>query len=356
MRVTGGELVGRRLQAAPGRQVRPTADRVREALFQRLGDLDGCRVLDLFAGTGSLGIEALSRRALRCVFVERQATALGVLRANLAGLELGAKTRILASDVRVALRRLGRETERFDLVLVDPPYGSQDAQRTLESLVEAGVLALGATVVLESSRREPPLSVAGLAVLDQRRYGDTMVTRLVAPEATGRDPRGDGMADGRRIGLFAASFDPVTNGHLDLVFRARRVFDEVVVAVGRNISKEGTFSLEERLGMLEEVLAGKEGIRITSFEGLVTDYARKIGATAVIRGLRAMSDFEYEFEMALMNRHLHPELDTLFMMTDQNYLYVSSSRLKELARFGGDIQDFVPEGVAKKLREKAAKP
>ncbi len=154
------------------------------------------------------------------------------------------------------------------------------------------------------------------------------------------------------LALFPASFDPVTNGHLDLVTRARAVFDELVVAVADNVSKQGTFSVEERVEMLEAVLGGEPGIRVTTFEGLLVDYARRIGARAVIRGLRAVSDFEYEFEMALMNRHLYPEIETLFMMTSQRYFYVSSSRLKELVRFGSNVEEFVPPIVAARLKEK----
>lgn len=154
------------------------------------------------------------------------------------------------------------------------------------------------------------------------------------------------------VALFPASFDPVTNGHLDLIARARAVFDELVVAVARNLEKEGTFSVEERVEMLEAVLGDKPGIRVTSFDGLLVNYAREIGANVVIRGLRAVSDFEYEFEMALMNRHLYPEVETLFMMTSQSFFYVSSSRLKELVRLGAEVEEFVPPIVAKRLREK----
>jgi pantetheine-phosphate adenylyltransferase len=159
--------------------------------------------------------------------------------------------------------------------------------------------------------------------------------------------------DRSRLALFPASFDPLTNGHLDLIRRARNIFDELVVAVAINVDKRGgTFSVEERVEILQGVLADETGIRVDSFEGLVVDYAREIGAGALIRGLRAMSDFEYEFEMALMNKRLFPEIEILFLMTSQENLYVSSSRLKELARFGVDISEFVPELVAKRLYEK----
>ena len=157
----------------------------------------------------------------------------------------------------------------------------------------------------------------------------------------------------RSLALFPASFDPVTNGHLDLIHRARRIFDEVVVAVALNVDKQGgTFSAEERLGLLKDVLKDAPGIRVESFEGLVVQYARDLGAGAIIRGLRAMSDFEYEFEMALMNRHLVPETEILFLMTSLEHLYVSSSRLKELVRFGASIDEFVPPVVASALKKK----
>ena len=157
----------------------------------------------------------------------------------------------------------------------------------------------------------------------------------------------------QRIALFAASFDPLTNGHLDLIDRALRVFDELVVAVGENVDKKGgTFTAEERIEILREVVGDRPGVRIATFSGLIVDFAEKIGAQAIIRGLRAMSDFEYEFEMALMNRHLKPSVDILFMMTSLECLYVSSSRLKELVHFGANIDEFVPLVVAERLREK----
>ena len=158
----------------------------------------------------------------------------------------------------------------------------------------------------------------------------------------------------QRTALFPASFDPITNGHLDIAQRASKLFDRVILAVAVNVAKTGTFSLEERLETLESVVAGDPSLSVTSFDGLTVDFAREIGACSIIRGVRAMSDFEYEFEMALMNKHLNNEVETLFMMPSQEYLYVSSSRLKELVRFGRAVDEFVPPLVAKKLQEKFA--
>jgi pantetheine-phosphate adenylyltransferase len=154
------------------------------------------------------------------------------------------------------------------------------------------------------------------------------------------------------LAVFPASFDPVTNGHLDIIERASSVFDELIVGVATNVTKSGLFSVEERVATLKEVLKDQPGIRIDTVDGLLVDYARRVGARVIIRGLRAMSDFEYEFEMALMNKHLFPEVETIFMMTSQKYFYVSSSRLKELIRFGGKIGEFVPPLVERRLREK----
>lgn len=156
----------------------------------------------------------------------------------------------------------------------------------------------------------------------------------------------------KRVALFPASFDPPTNGHLDLIDRSLRVFDEVVVAVANNVKKTGAFDTDERLEMLHGMLADHDRVRIEAFEGLVVQHARALGACSIIRGLRMMSDFEYEFEMALMNRHLEPEVEIIFLASSQDYLYVSSSRLKELARFGASVDEFVPPIVAQYLKKK----
>ena len=141
---------------------------------------------------------------------------------------------------------------------------------------------------------------------------------------------------------------------LDARFAGARGFvDEVVLAVAVNVAKTGTFSPEERMETLEAVVRGEGGrMRVASFQGLTVDFAREIGACAIIRGVRAMSDFEYEFEMALMNRHLHPGIEIMFLMTSQENLYVSSSRLKELVRFGAPVDAFVPAVVAEALQKK----
>lgn len=182
LRVTGGSLSGRRFRA-PREGVRPTAERVREALFARLGDLAGLRVLDLYAGSGALGIEAISRGAVSALFVERDARVLAVLKQNLASLGLDRIARVAAGDVPAVLQQLGREGVRADLALIDPPYASDESARTFHALVGSGILCAGARVVLERDKRDASPQVEGLAALDERRYGDTVVARFTAGES-----------------------------------------------------------------------------------------------------------------------------------------------------------------------------
>ena len=157
----------------------------------------------------------------------------------------------------------------------------------------------------------------------------------------------------RRV-IYPGSFDPITNGHLDVINRAATLFDEVVVSVAFNEQKQGLFSAEERVALLREVSPKLPNIRIAQFDGLLMDFARQQEATAVVRGLRAVSDFEFEFQMALMNRKLEPQIETIFLMPAEKYTYLSSRIVKEIARLGGDVSAFVPVSVATALREKFA--
>ena len=156
------------------------------------------------------------------------------------------------------------------------------------------------------------------------------------------------------IAIYPGSFDPITNGHVDLVQRTLRVFDRVVVAIATNPDKDRSlFSLQERIAMVQEVFAGLgERVVADSFQGLLVDYAERKNATVVIRGLRAISDFEYEFQMAMMNHRLKPKLETFFMMTGESEFYTSSRLVKEVVSLGGNVSGLVPDNVLAKLKEK----
>ena len=156
-----------------------------------------------------------------------------------------------------------------------------------------------------------------------------------------------------RRAIYPGSFDPVTNGHLDVIERARKLFDEVVVAVAHNDQKKPYFTLKERLAFLAQATASLKGVKVLPLDGLLVEFAVQQNAHAVVRGLRAVSDFEFEFQMALMNRKLEATVETIFLMPKEEYTYLSSRIVKEIARLGGDVAQFVPacvvEGFARKL-------
>lgn len=152
-----------------------------------------------------------------------------------------------------------------------------------------------------------------------------------------------------RVALYAGSFDPLTNGHLDILSRAGRLADRVIVAILENDAKKPLFSVGERIEMIREIVGEDPAIPVRSFSGLLVDFARETGATLIVRGLRAVSDYEYELQMALMNRRLGPEVETVFLMAKEEYSYVSSRLVKEVARLNGDVRGLVPESVRQRL-------
>ena len=152
--------------------------------------------------------------------------------------------------------------------------------------------------------------------------------------------------------IYPGSFDPVTHGHLDILNRAADIFERVVIAVLANPSKTPLFSAEERVSMIRKSIGERSGVDVDTFSGLTIDYARRVGARVIVRGLRAVSDFESEFQMALMNRRLNSDVTTVFIPTSLGHLFLSSSLIKELAAFGGDIEEFVPAHVVAPLRER----
>ncbi len=156
----------------------------------------------------------------------------------------------------------------------------------------------------------------------------------------------------RLVGLYPGTFDPVTRGHEDLIERALRIVDQLIVAVAVDTGKESLFPIEERVAMIREVAGEDDRVQVETFSGLTVDFARSRRASIILRGLRAVSDFEYEFQMALMNKHLAPEIEILFMAPDSTYSFLSSSLVREVARLGGDVGPFVSPEVARRLKER----
>lgn len=339
-RIIAGFARARRLKVPKGRGTRPTADRVREAMFSALQhrfDLDDARVLDLFAGAGTLGLEALSRGAASVVLVEADRRACDILRENAA--TVGGDARVVCRRVEAFLQT--PPAEPYHLVLLDPPYAAGALEPTLTALLRPGWLAPDAVVCLERPAAAAFEAPPGLDILFDRAYGAAAVTVL---EKT------------MRTALYPGSFDPITCGHVDIVRRGLDIFDTVIVAVAVNIKKQPFFPDEERVALIEEVFADEPRVKAVTFQGLLVDYARQSGIQAVLRGLRAVSDFEYEFQMASMNRRLTDEVDYVFMMTSEEHFYVSSSLVREVALNRGDVSQFVPDCVLRAFQRRFSTP
>jgi len=159
-----------------------------------------------------------------------------------------------------------------------------------------------------------------------------------------------------RLAIYPGTFDPITNGHLDLLTRALKLFDRVIVSVARNPSKTPLFTEQERIALIRSVVGRNPRVTVDSFDGLLIEYVQAKKATAVVRGLRAISDFEYELQMALMNRKLNSTVETVFLMPNEKYTYLNSSIVREIARLGGDVRSFVPAAVHRALRRKIRRP
>lgn len=357
MRVIAGSAKGRHLRVPRGQAVRPTADKVKGALFNILASrctLADTQLLDLFAGSGALGIEALSRGAAMVTFVEQSAPAAKELRANLAACKFEGQARVLQLPVRRALAQLARDGAQFDGILLDPPYGEGLVANTLGLVAARQLVRRRGWVMVEHHADEAaPPDCGPLRLTQTRAYGKTTLTLYAASDAMPEELK---HRPGSRA-VYAGSFDPITNGHLDVVRRALAVFDEVIVAVAAGTSDprkdRALFTAEERVGLIREALADTAG-RATadSFSGLLVDYCDRVEAGVIIRGLRAVSDFEYEFQMAMMNRHLRPHIETFFMSAGETHFYTASRLVKEVASLGGDVRGLVPENVHRRLLAK----
>ena len=337
MRIIAGSVGGIRLGPVP-EEVRPTGDRVRESVFNALGQFfDGGAVLDLYAGTGALGIEALSRGCDRAVFVEKDRTARRAIEDNLRRTGFRERAEVVAGDVYKSVERFAQRGNRYDLIFADPPY--RIAASEVGGLVSrlGALLAPGGRVVVETGEAPPGGTLSGKGVT--RRYGGTFVTVFEGYELT------------MRVAVCPGSFDPVTTGHVEIIGRAAKIFDHVVVAVGGNTRKAPRLSAVERARLIEKVTAGMENVSVEVMEGLLVNFAREQGAGAIVKGLRAVSDFESEFEQAQLNRTMAPGVETVFIMAAAEHSFLSSSAVREIASLGGDVRGLVPDGILETVRQ-----
>jgi pantetheine-phosphate adenylyltransferase len=322
--------------------LRPTPDRVRETLFNWLGArIEGLRCLDLFAGTGVLGLEAASRGAKRVLLIERDRHARQAIARTLDRLDPDGAVELVGGDAWDQLRRLAAAGDRFDLVFVDPPFAADQWHQALAAL--PAVLASEALVYLEcdASFALP----AGWESVRTARAGRVRY-HLLRPTGPAVPAPGSTRESGRMTrAIYPGTFDPLTRGHEDLVSRAAKLFDSVVVAVAASRGKNPIFDIDERLAIAREVLGRHANIEVVPFSGLLVDFVRTHDGDVVLRGLRAVSDFDYEFQMAGMNRHLMPALETVFLTPIDKYQFISGTLVREIALLGGDISQFVAPQV-----------
>lgn len=338
-------------------------------------DLPGARVLDLYAGSGALGLEALSRGAATADFVELAPAALRAIREN--GTALGAleQMRIHRGEALRYAEKL--DAGAFDIAFADPPYGLGMAPRLAALWLRVPFAAI---LGIEHDVHEPlpdggETRVYGGTAVTLYRLGDQAARRRSQPNATSPEPTRVPRADpGRpapspspdyrfkttsvsplfmsRTAIYAGTFDPVTRGHEDLIRRSLGFVDRLVVAVAVNVTKQPVFSVAERVGFLRAAVGDDDRIEVREFGGLLVDFARENRASLLIRGLRAVSDFEYEYQMALMNRHLSPNIETVFMVPSVETTYISASLVREVARFGGALDELVHPTVAAALQSR----
>ena len=331
MRVITGAARGRRLLEPQGMAVRPTTDMVKEAMFNIIQfDIEGRRVLDLFAGTGQLGIECLSRGARECVFVDESARSVRLVRANLERCNMSA--RVEQTDSIAFLSRAGK----FDLILLDPPYDSNLLENALEVIRNVDILNDGGIIVCESRKEKilPELAAPYRRALE-RSYGKVRLTVYKKDNCPG-------------------SFDPMTLGHLNIVRRTSRIFERVVVLVMVNANKRSPmFTIDERVDMIKRIVSPFPNVSVETYDGLLAEYAKRYGEAVIVKGLRAGTDFENEFQMAQINKTINPGLETMFLTSSEKYTFLSSSVVRELAGYGADLSDFVPREIIDEVLAKA---
>ncbi len=263
--------------------------------------MPGARLLDGYAGTGAVGIEAMSRGAGEVTFVEHDRRARVLIAKNVADCGIAEGYAIIGSTVLHAIETL-RDGPAFDIVFLDPPYASDihDVLQTVGAIVkEDGI------VIVEHARRSQPPAAAGALRRDAR-------------SAVGRQLAVDLRMS--TLAVYPGSFDPLTNGHVDIIERGARLFDRIIVAILVNAEKAPLFSMAERVDIARKVFKDHANVEVDTFDGLLVDYVARRHANVLVRGLRAVSDFEYEFQMALMNRRLNPAIETVFMMPAEQYL------------------------------------
>jgi len=346
MRVIAGRARRTILKTPSGLSTRPTTDRIKETLFNMINnDLVDSRFLDLFSGSGGIGIEALSRGASFCVFVENNKEAIECIKENIEKTRFANESKILFKDVNAAIKELANG-EKFDIIFMDPPYNMNIEKDILIDLKSAKLVDVNTIIIIEASIETEFdfISDIGYDILKIKEYKTNKHIFISIKDWWDWSNMGKA--------IYPGSFDPVTLGHEDVIKRASKLVDTLIVAVLKNSSKTPLFTVEERMEMLKEVTKDIKNVRVMCFDGFLVEFAKEQEAATIVRGLRAITDFEYELQMAQTNRVLNHEVDTIFLTTSVEYSYLSSSIVREVASLGGNIDNFVPKVLLDKVYNK----
>ena len=339
MRVIGGKLKGRKLVSPSGESIRPTSDMAKQGIFNVLQfDIEGSRFVDLFSGSGAIGIEALSRGAAEVVFCDngREGILLTGENLRLAKLIPNAKYRLMSRDWRDCLRGL---SGKWNYIFCDPPYGSVSVGEIAETVKHYGLLEDDGYLIYEHDSAYKTETPSGFELAKSRKYGRITVD-YYAPAAD--------------VCALTGSFDPFTVGHMDVLRSASALFDHIHVGVLSNSAKTPLFAADERVAMIEAAVRaeGLANVSAASFDGLLVEFVKRVGAQYIIRGLRAITDFEYEFQIDATNRHLEPQVRTVYFMASPSLSFLSSSTVREIGAYGGNIAGLVPACNMKIIAER----
>lgn len=342
MRVITGKARGCKLKSVLGYDVRPTTDKIKESVFSVIQfRLEGRDFLDLFSGSGQMGIEALSRGAKSATFVENSRNSIAVIKENLAHTKLEGCANVVNSSVENFLFDCDKQ---YDIIYMDPPYHSEKTSEILKSCLSKLIKNSGTLLCEHACDEVYPQEINRFQKVKVYKYGKIGVSLYEKIREWFN----------LKKAIYPGSFDPVTLGHMDIIARASIMFDELIIAVLTNIDKKTKFSANDRKDLLLESIKEQnlKNVNVVTFDGLLVDCAKKYNAKIIVKGLRAVSDFEYEFQMALMNKSLDKNIETIYLMSNLEYMYLSSSAVKQISQFGADISTYVPKCVSNKINNK----
>lgn len=343
MRIIAGKYAKRNLFTLKSNDTRPTGDKVKESIFNSLGQFfDGGVVLDLYAGSGALGIEAISRGYTNAYLVDRAQPAVEIIKKNVELTKEPERFLVFKQPDFVALNNFNKNGLKFDLVFLDPPYKKQQIVKVMTKLDRDDLLNPDAVVVAETDSETTLGEVENFTIIKNQKYGNTNVIFYQYEKW-----------EKMKKAIFPGSFDPFTNGHLQTVIKAAQIFDQIDIVVLTNTNKHNLFTAEERTKMIHVATQDLSNVQVLNEPaGLTVDVAQKLGANFIVRGLRSVDDFNYEKAIAQLNHRLNPQIETILLISDADHEAISSSMIKEIAKFGGDVRQFVPANVADALERK----